>query len=112
MFLPLGVVFRYDLGDPENLSKIRPSVFLGLGGILNVYTTSYRQIRDWYDDPGLNTYEGRDAVEGGGESIGTFDFFVKPKIALYWNRVYLSYEYFINTKYMRHSIGVGYIFRL
>ncbi len=112
MFLPLGIVFRYDLGDPEQLSKIRPALMLGIGGVLNVYTTSYRQIRDWYDDPNLTSYEGRDAVEGGGESIGKFDFYIKPKIALYWNRVYLSYEYYLNTQYMRHSIGVGYVFRL
>jgi len=112
MFLPVGVTFRYDLGNPEQLSKIRPALMLGIGGVLNVYTTSYRQIRDWYEDPSETIYEGRDAVEGGGESIGKFDFYIKPKIALYWNRVYLSYEYYFNTQYMRHSIGFGYVFRL
>lgn len=112
MFMPLGVVCRYDLGDPENLSRIRVAVFLGAGGVLNVYTTSFRQIQDWYDDEDLNVYLGRDAVQGGGESIGKFDFYIKPKIALYWNRVYLSYEYYLNTEYMRHSIGIGYVFRL
>lgn len=115
MFLPVGITFRYDLGDPGQLSKIRPALMLGIGGVLNVYTESLRQIQDWYEtDPTVNPNQipYRYAIEQGGSSIGKFDFYIKPKIALYWNRVYLSYEYFFNTEYMRHSIGVGYVFRL
>lgn len=114
MFLPAGVIFRYDLTDPGKLNKIRPSVFLGVGGVLNVYQESVRQIQDIfedYPDPGEPLLY-RLAIDTGGKSIATFDFYVKPKIALFYSRMYASYEMYYGTEFLRHTISIGYVFRL
>jgi hypothetical protein len=110
LFFPLGILLRYDLNDSDNLNALKPSFILGLGCLLNIYQESGRQIQDWYDTP--NQYAYRTAVDFGGETISTLDFYLKPKIALFWNRFYFSYEYYFNTRYLKSSFDFGYIFRL
>ena len=114
MFIPFSILLRCDLRDPERLSSIRPAIFLGVGCVLNIYQESGRQIQDWFysGSPTSSLPDIRRAVDYGGQSIATFDFFIKPKIALYYHRFYASYEYHFNTRYMKSSFSVGYVFRL
>ena len=115
MFIPFSILLRYDLRDPEKLSSIRPAIFLGIGGVLNIVQESGRQIQHWYEvsPSSPNTpWNWQYAIDYGGQSIATFDFFVKPKIAVYYQRFYASYEYHFNTRYMKSSFSVGYVFRL
>jgi len=115
MFLLTGVQLRYDLRDPGKLNKIRPAVFIGAGAILNIYQESARQIQDWYDDYPYDPSEPllfRYALDSGGKSIATVDLYVKSKVALYYNRLYFSYEYYLGSKFIRHSFCFGYVFRL
>ncbi|NQS99217.1 MAG: hypothetical protein HQ591_12255 [candidate division Zixibacteria bacterium] len=114
MFIPFSILLRYNFRDPEKLSSIRPAIFLGIGGVLNIVQESGRQIQDWFysGSPTSSLPDIRRAVDYGGQSIATFDFFIKPKIALYYQRFYASYEYHFNTRYMKSSFSVGYIFRL
>lgn len=109
MFLPVGVVFRWDLGDPGDLSKIYPSIFLGAGIVLNLEQKSQRQYVDGYSGGAIyRPYP----YESGGKSHSTVDFYIKPKLSIYFNRFYLSYEQYINTEYMLGSVSFGYIFSL
>ena len=114
MFIPMSILLRYDIGDPDKLSSIRASLILGFGGVLNIYQESGRQIQDWYynGNPEYSPPDFRRAVDYGGESIATFDFYIKPKIVVYYQRFYVSYEHHFNTRYMRGSFSVGYLFRL
>ncbi len=115
LFIPLGMSVRYDLRDPNNLSIIRPSLTLGIGGILNIYQQSYRRIQDYFEvypsNPGISP-DNRYMFDIAGESISTFDFYLKPGIVFSWNRITVGYEYLFNTEYMRHNINIGYTFRL
>ncbi len=118
MFLPLGLNLRYEFGNGEDLASIRPALSLGVGGVFNVYQKSNRQISYWYqslhilqNDPYNLYYDLRRAVDFGGETIGSFSLYLKPKVALYWHRFYLSYEYHIFSKYLLGSVSFGYIFR-
>jgi|GEM_PF-1598415 len=115
LFIPFGLTARYDLRNNGKLNQVNPSLTLGLGGIFNTYQKTYRRVEDWYDNrpSGPNvTPDYRYIFEFGGESIGTFDLYIKPGVTLYWNRIYLGYEYYINTDYMRHNINIGYVFKL
>lgn len=109
LFIPFGAVLRYDFGDPGNFSRIRPSIFIGLGGILNLRQKSYRDIGNILSGSYWQSYS---SWEYGSKSISTFDFYLKPRIALYWHRAYLSYEHHFNTEYIIGSVSAGYIFRL
>ena len=110
MFLPISLIFRWDLGDPGDLGRIYPSLFLGAGMILNLEQRSQRLYIDYYYPSG--TIYRPYPYESGGKSHSTVDFYLKPKISVYYNRIYLSYEHYINTEYMVGSVSVGYIFSL
>lgn len=111
MFIPFGFVARYDLRDPERLNIIKPSLSLGIGGVLNIYQQSYRRVYNYYVVyPTVLDY--RYVVDIGGESLSTFDYYIRPAISVSWNRIYLSYEYYFNTDYLLYNISVGYVFRL
>jgi len=115
LFIPLGLTVRYDLRDAGKLNILRPSLSLGVGGVLSSYQKSYRQMQNWYNNPPPSPSSIPDDqyfVDKGGESIGSFSFYLKPGITLYWNRIYLGYEHYFGAEYMRHSINIGYIFRL
>ena len=110
LFIPLGLTFRYDFGDPGDLGRIYPAIFIGAGMILNMEQKSKRLYIDYYfpDQSIYSPYP----YESGGDSKGTVDFYIKPKVSVYYNRAYISYEHHINTHYMMGSISCGYIFTL
>jgi len=110
LILPIGVTLRYDIGNPENLSRICPSVSIGIGGVFSLRQVSYRQVYDVYDG-GIIEYRSY-PIELSGDSDTTIDFYVKPRFSLTWQRVYLSYEHYFNTEYLLGSVSVGYVFRL
>jgi hypothetical protein len=115
MFIPLGFTLRYSLGDPEKIRSFNPLISLSAGGILNIYQSSYRQFQDWYennDSGGPIGYLYSTYVDFGGESISTFDFYLKPKLTLTYNRFYISYERLFNTRYVTGAICLGYVFKL
>ncbi len=115
LFIPFGITMRYDLRDAGKLNRIRPSLTLGMGGLINTYQTTVRRVENWYDNPSSSPELAPDEIwmfDFGGESIGTFDLYIKPGVTLYWNRIYVGYEYYINTDYMRHNINIGYVFKL
>lgn len=119
MFFPVGATLRFEFGDWEEINSFRPAIFLGFGGIFNIYQKSKRKISYRYNslhtlqnDPNNELWEIRYTNDFGGETIGSFDFYLKPKVALYWHRFYLSYEYHFFPKYLRGSGSFGYIFRL
>ena len=119
MFLPVGVTVRYDMGDFTNQNAIHPSFFLTVGGVLNIVQKNHRLIKYYYDyesqmmnDPNNNLWYWRDARDYGGTTISNLDFYVKPKVAVFWHRFYLSYEYHLNTKYIQGSTSFGYVFKL
>ena len=117
LFFPMGLIFRYD--PMKKSMEIDPgnfyiSLFLGLGGSLSIRQSNGKQTQIYYDVPGdtLAPPYYSALVNLGGESIATFDFYIKPKIAFYWQRVYFSYEFYFLSKYFRQSFDVGYVFRL
>jgi hypothetical protein len=109
MFLPVGIVLRCELGHAGDLSKVHPSISLGLGGVLNVCQKSFRDVGDIAYGALLYPYN---SYEYGLESAATFDFYFKPGITLNWNRFYLGYDHHFNTRYMIGSINFGYKFKL
>ncbi|MBL7192293.1 hypothetical protein ISS30_11445 [bacterium] len=117
IFFPIGFVFRYDpmLSKMEtNPSGFYYSLFLEIGGSLAIRQTSVKQTQFWYDTPGDdNSFYGSYIVDGqGNESIAKFDWIVKPKVMLFWQRAYFSYEFYLFSEYYAHSFGVGYVFKL
>jgi len=110
LIVPIGVVLRYDIGNPENLSNICPSIAVGIGGVVTLRQVSYRQVYDIYDN-GYVEYRSY-PIEISGDSDTTIDLYIKPRFSLTWQRIYLSYEHYFNTEYMLGSVSIGYVFRL